>query len=68
MGFSKNVAINNQYACRTIIEADAQFEKSCALCCMSPYNNINCSQCRVQQTHNYIIEKLKAEITVADEA
>ena len=60
--FSKNIAINNQYACNSIVELDAQFEKSCALCCMSPYNNVSCEQCHVQHVHDFMVEKLKDEI------
>ena len=66
MGFSRNVAMKNMYACRTIEAIDKTFAESCNLCCMSPYNNVPCAQCPIQQLHDYLIEKLKDEIAVKD--
>lgn len=60
--FSMRVAINNQYACNSIIEADEQFKKSCEMCCRSPYNNIDCDHCKVAMVHQCIIEELKTII------
>ena len=61
--FSVDVAIANQYACQTIMDADKQFEKSCALCCNSPRClHTPCETCRVQQMHDYVIATMKKEV------
>ena len=60
--FSVRVAINNQYACKSIVEADEQFKKSCDMCCMSPNCYMDCDHCRVAQMHEYIVEELKKNI------
>lgn len=61
--FSKYVAINNQYACDTIIEADEQFRKSCEMCCNSPQCMWHsCEQCQVAMVHRNVVEELKKAI------
>lgn len=64
--FSVNRAIANQYACKSIIEADEQFAKSCEMCCNSPqclYRN--CDTCKVAMLHDYIVDELKKSIDVS---
>lgn len=61
--FSMRVAINNQYACNSIIEADEQFKKSCEMCCNNPQCLWhNCDSCKVAMIHQYIVEELKSII------
>ena len=61
--FSTRVAIANQYACRTILEADRQFEISCNKCCNSPQClHRSCEGCRVAEMHKYIVEELARNI------
>lgn len=67
MGFSKNIAKTNLYACRSIEALDKALAESCNLCCMSPYNNVPCDCCPVQQLHDCLVEKLKAEIKTSKE-
>ena len=62
--FSMRVAVANQYACTSIMQADEQLRKSCEICCNSPrclYSD--CSKCKVQQMHDFIVETLKDSIT-----
>lgn len=61
--FSQRVAIANQYACKSIMEADEEFRKSCDMCCNSP-NCLwkDCSQCKVAMMHDYIVNELKRGI------
>lgn len=67
MGFSMRVAIANQYACQSIIEADEQFKKSCDICCNSPQCLWrNCHSCKVAQMHEYIVSELKRQIAVEE--
>ena len=66
--FSMRVAIANQFACTTIMQADEQFQKSCDICCNSPQClHRSCDGCRVAEMHKYIIEQLKAEIKSGEE-
>lgn len=62
--FSARVAIQNQYACNTIVEADKAFQKSCDMCCMSPSCYMDCDHCRVAEAHKFIVERMKSEIKV----
>ena len=66
--FSMRVAVANQFACATIMQADEQFKKSCDMCCNSPqclYRS--CNGCRVAEMHRYIVEQLKSEIKADEE-
>lgn len=61
--FSMKVAIANQFACTSIMQADEQFRKSCEMCCNSPQClHRSCEGCRVDEMHKYIVEQLAAEI------
>lgn len=60
--FSPRVAINNQYACKSIEEADRQFERSCDMCCTSPSCYMDCDHCKVAMAHEEIVEELKKMI------
>ena len=62
--FSARVAIDNQYACNSIMDADKQFKRSCEMCCRSPYNNINCDHCQVAMVHDNVVEMLNDMIKV----
>ena len=67
--FSVRVALANQYACNTILEADRQFEISCNKCCNSPQClSRHCGTCPVQQMHDYVIECLKNGISAKEVA
>lgn len=64
-GFSIYQAINNQYACKSIIEAEERFKESCDMCCNSPQCLWrSCDSCKLAQLHEAVIEQLKAHITV----
>lgn len=66
--FSKVVAIKNQTICKTIMEADEAFKKSCDICCMDPRCLWNdCDRCPVAEAHKEIIHKLKAQISADEE-
>ena len=66
--FSKSVAIKNQRICKTIIEADEAFKKSCDICCSDPRCLWNsCENCPVAEAHKTVIEKLMAEISTNGE-
>ena len=61
--FSVRVAMANQYACESIIEADEQFKKSCEMCCSSPQCLWHdCERCKVAEIHKDIIKQLKKNI------
>jgi len=61
--FSMRVAVANQYACRTILEADKAFEESCNLCCNSPRClHTDCRTCRVQQMHDAVVAMMQDNI------
>lgn len=67
--FSMRVAIANQYACQSIIEADKQFEISCNKCCESPRClHTDCANCRVQQMHDYVVAMLRDNIKESEVA
>lgn len=67
-GFSPRVAVSNLYACRSIIDADASFKKSCDLCCKNPACLWkDCNKCRVKQMHDYIVEMLRDNIKTTEE-
>lgn len=61
--FSMRVALANQYACTSIMQADEAFEKSCDMCCNSPQClHRSCEGCRVAEMHKYIVEELARNI------
>ena len=61
--FSERVAISNQHACKSIMEADEQFKKSCTMCCNSPRCLWkSCDGCRVAEMHKFVVSELKKRI------
>lgn len=66
--FSERIAINNQFACKTIIEADENFKKSCDICCNSPSCLWrDCDKCKVAQMHKFVVEELKKSIVIEED-
>lgn len=66
--FSYHVAVTNQYACTTIMQADEAFKKSCDMCCNSPrclYND--CDRCRLAAIHHEVVERLKGAINSTEQ-
>lgn len=65
--FSAKVAIANQYACQSIIQADKEFEKSCEMCCNSPQClHHSCERCKVAEMHQFVVEMLAKNISAIE--
>lgn len=67
--FSMRVAVANQYACTSIMQADEQFRKSCEICCNSPqclYRS--CEGCKVAEMHKFMVEMLAKNISAGEES
>lgn len=66
--FSWRVAIKNIQLCKSIMEADEAFKKSCNICCMDPRCQWNaCNNCPVAEMHKVLIQQLKSQISAEEE-
>lgn len=66
--FSEKIAINNMYACNTIVAVEEQYKKSCDICCNSPQCLWrNWDGCKVAMTHDIIIRELKKNIVTNED-
>lgn len=62
--FSMKVALANQYACTSIMQADEAFKKSCEMCCNSPQClHHSCDRCKVAEMHQFMVEMLAKNIS-----